>query len=105
MRLIHLPTFWSVLVDFMAWFIIHIGVAFVAIRIPARCFDLDGWLFKSRDWERDGQIYSRVFGIRRWKAHLPDAAPLLRSLGFPKKRLAGRSNAYFLTFVSETCRA
>jgi glycosyl-4,4'-diaponeurosporenoate acyltransferase len=104
-RLIHLPTFWTVLVDFMAWFIIHIGVAFVAVRVPARCFGIDGWLFKSRDWEHDGQIYSRFFKIRKWKAYLPDAAPLLRSLGFPKKRLAGRSSAYFLTFVRETCRA
>ena len=51
-RLIHLPTFWTVLVDFMAWFIIHIGVAFVPVRVPARRFDPDGWLFKSRDWEQ-----------------------------------------------------
>jgi len=105
MRLIHLPTFWTVLVDFIAWFIIHIGVAVVLVRIPAERFRPDDWLFKRRGWERDGEIYQRFFRIRKWKEHIPDAAPVLRSLGFPKKRLAGRGDAYFLAFARETCRA
>jgi glycosyl-4,4'-diaponeurosporenoate acyltransferase len=100
-RLIHLPTFWTVLADFIAWFIIHIGVAVVLVRTRAERFKPDDRLFKSRGWEHDGEIYP----IRKWKEHIPDAAPVLRSLGFPKKRLAGKGDAYFLAFARETCRA
>jgi glycosyl-4,4'-diaponeurosporenoate acyltransferase len=104
-RLIHLPTFWTVLADFIAWFIIHIGVAVVLVRTRAERFKPDDRLFKSRGWEHDGEIYPRFFKIRKWKEHIPDAAPVLRSLGFPKKRLAGKGDAYFLAFARETCRA
>ena len=105
MRLIHLPTFWTVLVDFIAWFIIHVGVALALVRVSAERFDPNGWLFKSRDWEGGGELCPRFFKIRKWKAHLPDAAPLLKQWGFPKKRLAEKSDNYFLAFVRETCRA
>jgi glycosyl-4,4'-diaponeurosporenoate acyltransferase len=105
MRLIHLPTFWTVVVDFVAWLIIHIVVAVVLVRIPAEGFNPDGWLFRGRGWERGGEIYPRFFKIRKWKAHLPDAAPVLKEWGFPKKRLAEKSDAYFISFMRETCRA
>ena len=42
MRLIHLPTFWTVVVDIIAWFVIHMGVAYVMVRIPLKRFDPEG---------------------------------------------------------------
>jgi len=105
MRVIYLPTFWTILVDFAAWFMIHLGVAFALVRFSVNRFNPGSWLFKSRNWERGGEVYPRFFKIRKWKARLPDASPFLRGRGFPKKRLAERSDAYFTAFVHETCRA
>jgi glycosyl-4,4'-diaponeurosporenoate acyltransferase len=105
MRLIHLSTFWTVVVDCIAWFLIHLGVAWLLVRIRARSFDPENWLCRSQGWERNGTLYQGFFKIRSWKHRLPDAAPLLGEHGFPKKRLRDRSPAYLTSFLTETCRA
>ena len=105
MRLIHLPTFWTVVVDILAWFVIHMGVVYVMVRIPLKRFDPEGPLCRSRKWERDGRLYQDVFKIRKWKKHLPDGAPVFGENGFPKSTLSSRQKHYFETFLGETCRA
>ena len=32
MRLIYLPTFWTIVIDFIAWLIIHIGVVAIIVK-------------------------------------------------------------------------
>ncbi len=105
MRLIHLPTFWTIVIDFIAWLIIHIGVVAVMIRIPARHFDRNHWLYRGRKWEREGSVYRDLFKIKKWKRHLPDGARVLGRLGFQKKRLNGKNPEYLEAFLMETCRA
>jgi glycosyl-4,4'-diaponeurosporenoate acyltransferase len=105
MRLIHLPTFWTVIVDILAWFVIHMGVVYLMVRVPLRWFDPEGPLCRSRKWERDGRVYQDLFKIRKWKKYLPDGAPVLGKNGFPKSSLRSRQRDYFETFVGETCRA
>ena len=92
MRLIYLPTLWTIVIDFVAWFIIHIGVVAIMIRIPAKHFDPNHWLYKGRRWERGGNVYQEVFRIKKWKQHLPDGARVLGRLGFPKKQLNNSKN-------------
>ncbi len=105
MRLMHLPTFWTIVIDFIAWFIIHIGVVSIMVRIPARHFDPNDWLFRGRKWEREGDVYPDLFKIKKWKQHLPDGARVLGRLGFQKKQLSEKSAEYFRDFLMETCRA
>ena len=105
MRLIYLPTFWTIIVDFIVWFIIHIGVVAIMIRIPAKYFDPNHWLYRGRRWERKGNVYREVFKIKKWKQHLPDGAGVLGRLGFQKKQLNEKSAEYFRAFLVETCRA
>ena len=105
MRLIYLPTLWTIVIDFVIWFIIHIGVVAIMILIPARRFDPNGWLCQNRKWEREGDVYQETFKIKTWKHHLPDGAKVLGRLGFPKKQLNGKSAGYFEAFVVEICRA
>ena len=87
MRLIHLPTFWTILIDIIAWFIIHLGVVYFMVRIPAERFDPQSRLFRIRNWEKKGIFYQKYFRIKKWKAYLPDGAPFLGNRGFPKKEL------------------
>jgi glycosyl-4,4'-diaponeurosporenoate acyltransferase len=105
MRLIYLPTFWTIVVDFIVWFIIHIGVVAIMVRIPAKHFDPNRWLYRERKWEKSGNVYHDVLKIKKWKGHLPDGARFLGKLGFPKKQLNGSSSEYFEAFLIETCRA
>jgi glycosyl-4,4'-diaponeurosporenoate acyltransferase len=104
MRLIHLPTFWTVVIDFIAWGIIHLGVVFIVIRIPIGYFNPRGWLYQSRTWENNGDFYKRIFKVKRWKERLPDGARFARGRIFPKKRLDGKSEGYYWAFLQETCR-
>lgn len=105
MRLIYLSTLWTVLLDFAAWFVIHIGVVLAMVRVPIAHFDPGGWIFRPRPWEKGGLFYVRRLRIKKWKKHLPDGARWLGSRGFPKTRLAEKGEAYLALFVRETCRA
>lgn len=105
MRLLYLPTLWTIAIDFIVWFIIHIGVVSMMVRIPAWHFDPNHWLYRSRRWERKGNVYQEVFKIKKWKQHLPDGARILGRLGFQKKQLNDKSAEYFGAFLMETCRA
>jgi glycosyl-4,4'-diaponeurosporenoate acyltransferase len=105
MKLLSLPTFWTIVIDFIVWFIIHIGVVAMMVTIPARHFNPNHWLYRSRTWEEKGDVYQEVFKIRKWKQHLPDGARVLGRLGFPKKQLNAASVGYFEAFLTETCRA
>jgi len=102
--LFHLPRLITVGVDIAAWLAIHIGVSYLATRIPLSSFDPDSWLFRKRRWERDARLYSRFFVVKRWKNRLPDGAAAFRA-GFQKRRLRQTSEEYFADFLRETCRA
>ena len=105
MRLIYLPTFWTIVIDFIAWAIIHLGVVFILIRFPVDSFNPGNWLYRSRPWEKNGDFYVKVFKVKKWKERLPDGARFAGGRIFPKKRLEGRNRDYYKLFLQETCRA
>jgi glycosyl-4,4'-diaponeurosporenoate acyltransferase len=102
--IIHLPTLITVIIDIAAWFLIHMGVAYLVSLKPRRSFDTGGWLYRQRKWEKEGAVYQGLFRINKWKEKLPDGAALFKT-GFAKKRLAEYSKSYFDDFILETCRA
>jgi glycosyl-4,4'-diaponeurosporenoate acyltransferase len=75
------------------------------VRIPAKHFNPNHWLYKSRKWETEGNVYQDIFKIKKWKHRLPDGARVLGRLGFQKKKLNNSSPEYFEAFLVETCRA
>jgi len=105
MRILNMSTPWTIAVDILAWFVIHMGVVLFIVRLPLDRFNPQSRLFKMRSWERKGDIYNRGFRIKRWKSMLPDGAKWLKGRGFPKKELASRDEQYLETFFAETCRA
>jgi glycosyl-4,4'-diaponeurosporenoate acyltransferase len=105
LRLVELPTSWTILIDIAVWFVIHMGVVLALVSLPVSYFDPRAWLFRTRPWEGAGRLYERVFRIRAWKEHLPDGADWMRHGSFPKRHLEQRSTAYLARFARETCRA
>ena len=105
MRLIYLPTFWTIVIDFIVWFIIHIGVVAMMVRIPAKHFDPNHWLYRSRKWEGEGKFIRRFLKLRNGNNIFPTERGSLDVWAFQKKQLNGSSPEYFEAFFIETCRA
>jgi glycosyl-4,4'-diaponeurosporenoate acyltransferase len=93
-----------VLLDVVAWGVIHAGTGYLVHRLPATRFDHDTWLTRRRAVERDGDLYVDVFRIKRWKRWLPEAGALFAG-GFDKKHLADVTDEYLTVYVRETRRA
>ena len=100
----HLATPITIIIDIVAWFIIHMSVSYIMSRQPLASFKPDSWLYRQRNWEKNGRIYERLFRLKSWRKKLPDGAAVFKN-GFEKKRLKETSQRYLLDFISETCRA
>jgi glycosyl-4,4'-diaponeurosporenoate acyltransferase len=103
MPLFVLPLGWIVLLNVVAWLIIHLGMSYLAQRMPDAWFERDRGWYKARRFE-SVHFYERVLLVKRWKQYLPDGARLFAG-GFPKKSLQERSMDYYHTFLRETRRA
>jgi len=100
---ITLPVPVIIILDIFGWLFIHLSMAYLFTRLPERLIEPDNHLFRSRSWERDGDLYAQVFGVKRWKHFLPDGAALFAG-GFRKKHLADTGTRYLHRFIIETCR-
>ncbi len=88
----------------IAWVVFQIGSGFMTNRLPRAVFAREGFLFRTRRWERGGEIYERVFRIRRWKESLPEAGGMFKG-GFAKRAIGDRSSDRLELFIAETRRA
>lgn len=86
MPLIDLLTHERVILIILIWTFTPLASALFVRIMPERCSDPDGWLFRTRAWERDGHIYQQVFRIKSWKEKLPDGGALFKG-GYSRKRL------------------
>lgn len=93
-----------VLVDVVAWGVIHAGTGYLVHRLPASRFERDTWLTRERRFEGGGRLYVRAFRIKRWKRWLPEAGALFAG-GFDKRRLTDATDPGLRTYVRETRRA
>jgi len=102
--LLHLPTAITIFIDVAAWFVIHMGVSYIMSRQPLPSFNPNSWIYRKRNWERNGRIYQRFFRLKSWKKILPDGAAIFKN-GFEKKHLKETKKYYLDSFIRETCRA
>ena len=102
--LVHLPTAITILIDVAAWFVIHMGVSYIMTRQPLTSFNTSSWLYRKRNWERNGKFYEKFFRLKSWKRKLPDGAAIFKN-GFEKKHLKETNKDYLYSFIRETCRA
>jgi glycosyl-4,4'-diaponeurosporenoate acyltransferase len=100
----HLPTPITILIDIVAWFVVHMSVSFLMTRKSLASFNTDNWLYRRRFWEKNGRIYERLFRLKSWKKKLPDGAAVFKD-GFQKRKLRESSQKYLQDFIRETCRA
>jgi glycosyl-4,4'-diaponeurosporenoate acyltransferase len=103
-RVVHLSDPLTVVVDVVAWGLIHAGAGYLAHRVPVAWLTRDRWLFRERSVERGGRLYSRTLRIGRWKDRLPEAGALFAG-GISKRHVTDRDQGGLERFVVETRRA
>lgn len=103
MRILHLPLFWTIVLDSVAWSILQPGIGYLSMRFPSSWLDPERWLYRTRSWERDGRLYQHLFKVRRWKSRLPSGGTLFK--GFSMTQVSTRDWDYLETWLTETCRA
>lgn len=94
----------TIIIDIAVWGLFHLGISSALFRMPTDWFANDTALTRIRHWERDGEIWQQLFGIKHWKDQLPDGASFFVS-AFQKKRLTENSIRYLSRFVIESRRA
>lgn len=94
----------AVLLDVVAWGLVHALTGYLVHRLPARLLTRDTWLFRARAFEDGGRFYSRRLHIKRWKDRLPEAGALFAG-GLSKRHLPNDERGGLERFVVETRRA
>ena len=103
MRVIYLPTIWTIVLDSIAWATIQPGIAYLSLRFPAAVLEHRLWPYRTRAWERGGAIYDQLFRVKAWKARLPSGGGMLG--GFSMTRMVSHDVAHLERWVLETCRS
>ena len=104
MRIVHLPDVVTVLLDIVAWGVIHGGTGYLVHRVPVSWLERDRCLFAERRIEGGGRLYRRTLRITRWKDRLPEAGALFAG-GVSKRHVPTADGGGLERFVVETRRA
>ncbi len=102
--LIELPPLITIILDFIAWFIFHMSIGIAFNYAPAKWFEKDNFLFKTKKWEKGGTFWNKYTKVKKWKNHLPDGAAVFNN-GFRKKNIKQSDSEYFKMFIVEYRRA
>ena len=94
---IELPVKWIITLNCVGWPLIQMGLAWLFTRMPA------DWFNAPLGPSGNGWAYRRLFRVRQWKDHLPDAASWFAG-GFAKRSIASSDPHYLQDFIRETWR-
>lgn len=94
----------TILVDILIWVIFHLGIGYWSSRIPVDKFDYDSSFYRSKPWERDGEIYQKLFKVRSWKKYIPSGAALYKD-AYEIKYIIDFSVNNVKLWLKESCRS
>ena len=83
----------------------HLVIFMLCRSLPSSFFDPKKRLYVTRNWEKNGSLYTKKFKIKKWKDYLPQ---FVAKGGFSKRHFPSSSNVsknYIHVFILETCRA
>ena len=104
MHLIEMSVGWTIALDVFAWSFFHILISYIMERVPARYVSQDTFFLQPHSWENHGEVWERLFRVRRWKHMILDGTTIIRR-GFKKKSLASNKGEYLEEFLQESRRA
>ena len=96
-----LPT---LVVDVIAWLMLHLGIGSLCSKIPVERFDPDRRFYQSAPFEKEGRIYQELFRVRSWKRFIPQGSKLYGDT-FSLQQLSALDPAYLERWIRESIRA
>lgn len=103
MQVIYLSNAGTVFMDVIAWYGLHMLIAWIARNIPDAFFEEYQEWFRIRRWENSGAVWQQLFRVRSWKPYLPDGTKITKK-GFDKTHLRHVDQAGLEQFSLETRR-
>lgn len=104
MQIFELSTAFTIILSGILWFIFQASISLICLKIDDKYLFYTSFIFRTRPWEKNGEIYNKIFKIRKWKNLLPDGGAIMKN-GFRKKHLSNTSADNLEKFVIESCRA
>jgi glycosyl-4,4'-diaponeurosporenoate acyltransferase len=104
-RIFFLSKGWELVLCFAIWIVISLSASYICLYLPDKVFNSRAFFFRPHPFEKEGQIYEKVFKVKRWKHLLPDGGGLWKKRGYKKRNLADLSEENLERFLLETCRA
>ncbi|MGP6140213.1 MULTISPECIES: glycosyl-4,4'-diaponeurosporenoate acyltransferase CrtO family protein [unclassified Jeotgalibaca] len=99
-----LPVAWIIILDFVAWFFFHMAISLFFMKVPDDWYARTEKGFRPWEWERNGDFWNSLFGIRNWKRFLPDGSIIVKN-AYNKTNLQGTDLDGLRKFIIETKRA
>lgn len=95
---------WLLIVNIMAWLLIHFVVSAFCFKIPLCFFLKDTVFLRIAEWERNGKVWNEFFLVKKWKRYLIDGSSIAKK-SYDKRHLHGWGRKDLLIFAAETKRA
>ena len=93
-----------VAINGIIWLILHYGISALCFRIPLAYFLEERPFYRMASWEQDGEIWNRLFHVKKWKKHLIDGSSIVKK-SYNKSHLHGTRRDDLTIFAAETKRA
>lgn len=93
----------TIILLIVLWPIMQAIIALLCNRIKRSKFNSNSFFFRTRRWEKNGDIYDTVFLIKKWKRFLPDGAAVTKG-GYRKKKLNEKTPENLEIYIAESCR-
>ena len=95
---------WLLIVNIVAWLVIHFAISALCFNIPLRYFLKDMAFLRIAEWEGNGKMWNRLLFVKKWKRYLIDGSSIAKK-SYNKSHLHGRSREDLMVFAAETKRA
>jgi len=93
----------TIIIFILLWPLLQLSISFLCILVNDKHFNYRSFFYKTGSWENNGEIYNKVFMIRKWKKFLPDGGAIMK--GYKKKHLDNMSKENLEKYLIESCRA
>lgn len=94
----------TIAISFILWPTFQFIASFIANRLDVSFYSNNNILFNTKKWEKDGEIYQKVFRVKSWKERMPDSS-FFNKNKFTKKRLHDYSENSLRNYLIESRRA
>ena len=104
MRVIFLSRTETIILCFFIWGFIQASATLICMKLPDRFFRPEAPFYRAHAFERNGEIYNRIFKVHRWKRFLPDGGAVWKKNGFRKRNLKDMTAENLKRFQIESAR-